>query len=213
MKKAMMLIVLILVANAGFAQNFKEWFRQKKTQKQYLIEQIAQLKVYLELTKKGYKIAKEGLTTISDIKRSEFKMHKNRFDSLLIVNPNIGSYGRLKQITDLHGKINNVCEKMPAALAEAGVFDQDQLAYFERVLAVLYQDCQHILGNLFLVIRNNNVAMTDDERILRIELCFRQMQDNYSFARSFEQSIKVSAEQVNIERTEIKNSRALHGIN
>lgn len=209
----MILIVLILVANAGFAQNFKEWFRQKKTQKQYLIEQIAQLKIYLELTKKGYKIAKEGLTTISDIKRSEFKMHKNRFDSLLIVNSNIGSYSRLKQITDLHGRINDICETMPGALVEADVFDKDQLAYFEKVLALLYEDCQHILGNLFLVIRHGNVSMTDDERILRIELCFRQMQDNYSFARSFEQSIKIFAEQVNIDRTEIKNSRALHGIN
>ena len=209
----MILIVLMLVTNAGFAQNFKEWFRQKKTQKQYLAEQIAQLKIYLELTKKGYKIAKEGLTTISDIKRSEFKMHKNRFDSLLIVNPNIGSYSRLKQITDLHGRINDICETMPVALAEAGVFDQDQRAYFEKVLALLYEDCQHILSNLFLVIRNGNVAMTDDERILRIELCFRQMQDNYSFARSFEQNTKVFAQQVSIERTEIKNSRALHGIN
>ncbi len=69
---------------------------QNKTQKEYLIEQIAQLKIYLELTEKGYKIAKEGLTTIGQIKRGEFKLHKNRFDSLLIVNPKIGSSSRLQ---------------------------------------------------------------------------------------------------------------------
>src|SRR6218665_145225 len=106
MKKSVITFFILFFSMIARAQNFKEWFQQNATQKDYLTEQIAQLKIYLELTEKGYKIAKEGLTTISEIKKGEFKLHKNRFDSLLIVNPAIGSFVRLQQITDLHGRVN-----------------------------------------------------------------------------------------------------------
>lgn len=43
------------------AQTFDEWFRQKKTQKKYLVQQIAALKVYLGYLKEGYEIAQKGM--------------------------------------------------------------------------------------------------------------------------------------------------------
>jgi hypothetical protein len=213
MKKSIILMLLLLTGGFSHSQNFREWFRQNATQKKYLIEQIAHLKLYLELTEKGYKIAKEGLTTISDIKNGEFKLHKNRFDSLLIVNANIGSYSRLQQITDLHGVVNQTCENLPGELSATGTFDAAQLAYIRKVLAILYEDCQAILGGLFTVIRSGNASMTDDERVRRIELYYQQMQDNYTFAKSFAQQSRLLANQIRNEKSEIENSRALHGIN
>lgn len=213
MKKSMVTALLFLLSSLCQGQNFQEWFRQNATQKKYLIEQIAHLKLYLELTEKGYKIAKEGLTTISEIKSGEFKLHKNRFDSLLIVNPSIGSYSRLKQITDLHGAVNQTCENLPGELSATGAFDAAQLAYINKVLTLLYEDCQAILGGLFVVIHDGNASMTDYERIRRIELYYQQMQDNYTFAKSFTQQAKLLANQIRNEKSEIENSRALHGIN
>ena len=211
MNRTIWLAILgLLAATASMGQNFREWFRQKKTQQQYLTEQIAQLKIYLELTEKGYKIAKEGLTTIGEIKRGEFKLHQNRFDSLLIVNVHIGSYSRLQQITDLHGRINQICKALPPELA--AVSDADQLNYFMQVLDAVYQDCQSILGNLFMVIRSGQAAMSDDERITRIELCLTQMQANYSFVKNFDQQAKLLARQSGIEKSEISNQKTIHGI-
>lgn len=211
MKKVAITLFMLLFSNLSRAQIFKEWFRQNATQKDYLTGQIAQLKIYLELTEKGYKIAQEGLTTIGDIKRGEFKLHKNRFDSLLIVNPKIGSSSRLKQITDLHGRVNQTCEKLPAQLEPS--FNADQMAYINKVLKLVYDDCQSVLSNLFLVIRNGNLSMSDDERILRIELCFQQMQDNYSFVKDFEQKTRLLARQVKNEQSEIIVRKNIQGLN
>jgi hypothetical protein len=211
MKNLTVTLLILLFSNVCRAQNFKEWFRQNATQKDYLTGQIAQLKIYLELTEKGYKIAQEGLTTIGAIKRGEFKLHKNRFDSLLIVNPKIGSSSRLKQITDLHGRVNQTCERLPAQLAPS--FNADQMSYINKVLKLVYDDCQSVLSSLFLVIRNGNLSMSDDERIERIELCFQQMQDNYSFVKDFEQKTRLLAKQVKNEQSEIIVRKNIQGLN
>jgi hypothetical protein len=211
MKTIAIAVLVLLCSNLCQAQNFREWFRQNATQKDYLIEQIAQLKVYLELTEKGYKIAKEGLDIIGQIKEGEFKLHKNRFDSLLIVNPKVGSSSRLQQITDLHGRVNDTCEKLPSELGP--VFNPGQLAYIEWVLKLVYDDCQSVINNLFLVIRNGNLSMSDDQRIERIELGFRQMQDNYSFVKSFDQKTKLLAAQIRNENAEIGVRKTIHSLN
>ncbi|SEJ69607.1 hypothetical protein SAMN04487995_5994 [Dyadobacter koreensis] len=211
MKKIATTLLMLLFSNLCPAQIFKEWFRQNATQKEYLIEQIAQLKIYLELTEKGYKIAKEGLTTIGEIKRGEFKLHKNRFDSLLIVNPKVGSSSRLQQITDLHGRVNQTCERLPAELES--FFNADQMAYINKVLTLVYDDCQSVLSNLFLVIRNGNLSMSDDQRIERIELCFQQMQDNYVFVKEFDQNTKLLARQLKNEQSEMIIRKNIHGLN
>ncbi|MCE7044068.1 hypothetical protein [Dyadobacter sp. CY312] len=212
MRKIVVLLAVTLIASSSFAQRFAEWFRQNKTQKEYLIEQIAHLKLYLELTEKGYNIAKEGLTTIGDIKRGEFKLHTNRFDSLRIVSTAIGSDPRLKKITDMHGQINQICGRLAGELAREGFFSSAQLDYFKSVLDLVYDDCQGIISAMFDVIRNGNTAMTDDERIARIDLLCSQMQDNYLFAQSFAEQTGLLASQIKSEKTAIENSRAMHGI-
>ena len=58
MKKILILFLLTIIVTTTQAQTFAEWFRQKKTQKQYLIQQIAALQVYIGYAQKGYSIAK-----------------------------------------------------------------------------------------------------------------------------------------------------------
>jgi hypothetical protein len=109
--------------------------------------------------------------------------------------------------------VNQTCENLPGELSATGAFDAAQLTYIRKVLAILYEDCQAVLGGLFTVIRSGNASMTDDERIRRIELYYQQMQDNYTFAKSFAQQAKLLANQIRNEKSEIEPSRALHGIN
>jgi hypothetical protein len=213
MRKFIVIVLVWLFSTQCFSQNFREWFRQKKTQKKYLEQQIAELKVYLELTEKGYKIAKQGLNIIGDIKKGEFTLHKNRFDSLRIVKPQIGSMSLLKEITDLHGNINRICEKLQSELAGTDCLDQSQLDYIASVLGLVYEDCQHVLTNLFLVIHSGNTSADDDQRIRRILLCHAQMQSNYIFTQSFQSQMWLLVSQIKREKTQIDISRQMHGIN
>ncbi len=213
MKKLILLLAVVLIGSIStYAQGLKEWFAQKKTQREYLIEQIGYLKLYLELAEKGYKIAQEGLTMISSFKRGEFQLHKNRFDSLMIVKSVIGSYGNVERITDLHDLVNMICERGGADLEKTGQFTSQELDYFKTVYARLYNDGQVIITHLLATIRSGNLSLTDDERIERIDELLSQVQSNYRFAKDFYESTLALARQKVRERKAIENSLPLHGI-
>lgn len=212
MRTLLIALWLALLATGAHAQLFKEWFRQNKTQREYLKEQIVQLKLYLELTKQGYKIAKEGLNTIHQIKNGEFKLHKSRFDSLRIVKSGITSLSRLQYITDLHGSINEVCEKLPAEIAGCRLLDPAQKKRMITALKTLYDDSQVLIGGFFMVIRDEQVSMTDNERIQRIEGICKEFEGNYLVAENLRRDLGLVCKSVSAELEDIDNRRQLNGI-
>jgi hypothetical protein len=213
MSKTMLLALwLALLQTACHGQRFKEWFRQNRTQKQYLLEQIAQLKIYLELTQKGYQIAKQGLATIHQLKNREFNLHKNRLDSLLTVNSSITSLARLQHISDLHGSINQICEKLPAELAQCSGLAEVQKRQVDTALEKLYQDCQVLVGGFLSVIRSGQLSMTDDERIQRIQELYQQFESNYLFAESLRRQVGLLCRQAAVQDGELDNRQIIHGI-
>lgn len=61
MKKLIAIITLTIFVTVCNAQTFAEWFKQKETQKKYLIQQIVAFQMYLGYVQKGYSIAQKGL--------------------------------------------------------------------------------------------------------------------------------------------------------
>ncbi|MCF0075400.1 hypothetical protein LZD49_33285 [Dyadobacter sp. CY261] len=212
MKALLIALWLSLLTAGANAQLFKEWFRQNSTQRAYLKEQIAQLKLYLELTKEGYKIAREGLDAIQQIKNGEFKLHKNRFDSLRIVKSGITSLSRLQHITDLHGSINEICEQLPSDIAGCRMLDPLIKKQMLTSLMTLYDDSQVLVGIFFMVIRDDQVSMTDDERIRRIEDLRKDFEDNYLFAQNLRRQLGLVCGSAENELKEIDHRRTLNGI-
>lgn len=172
-----------------------------------------QLKLYLELTKEGYKIAKEGLNTIHQIKNGEFKLHKNRFDSLLIVKSGITSLSRLQHISDLHGSINEIFERLPRDIEVCQGLSPGQKKQFEEALSRLYDDCQVLVYGFFAVIRDGQLSMTDDERIKRIDHFYEEFEKNFLFAQDLRRQIGLICDQVKREIQDLEIRRKLHGSN
>src|ERR1700688_4752996 len=65
---------------------------------QAMIKQILKLEIYIVDLEKGYKIAREGLTTIGEIKKGEFNLHNIFFSSLQSVNPSVAKYSKITEI-------------------------------------------------------------------------------------------------------------------
>jgi len=210
--RTLLLISLVLFANCCHAQKFREWFRQKKTQKQYLIEQIAQYKIYLELLEKGYKIAKEGLETIHDIKNKEFKLHRNYIDSLRIVSTEVGRYKKIQFTEALYSQIKAVSTNAQNKLSQSEYVNSEELVYIRGVYSRLLADCERIADALKDVTRDGPMSMRDDERIKRIDMLYAQMQSNYIFAKAFSSEAAVLAASRLRESGDIKARQTLMDI-
>lgn len=212
MKKLLILFLFGIFATTTQAQTFAEWVRQKKTQKQYLIQQIAALQVYIGYVQKGYSIAKEGLNTIGELKRGEFNLHTDYFNSLKSVNPKIKQYAKVADIMAIQVAIIQGYGRTRRHVRESGAFNREELDYIMRVLGRLLDDCENNLDELITVTTDGYLEMKDDERMERIDILYQDMTDKYTFSRSFNNETMVLAASRIKENNDVQTSRALYGI-
>jgi hypothetical protein len=212
MKKILILFLFGMFATSTQAQTFAEWFRQKKTQKQYLIQQIAALQVYIGYAQKGYSIAQEGLNMIGDFKRGEFNLHTGYFNSLKNVNPKIKQYAKVADIMVMQVAIIKGYNRTRRQMQESGAFNGKELDYIIRVLGRLLDDCENTLDELITVTTDGNLEMKDDERLERIDILYQDMTDKYTFSQSFSNETMVLAASRIKENNDVQTSRALYGI-
>ncbi|TDE10725.1 hypothetical protein [Dyadobacter psychrotolerans] len=212
MKKLILLILLGLTSQTVSAQRSREWIRQKKTQKQYLIEQIAHFKLYYELAKNGYQTAQLGLELISDIKNREFTLHKNRFDSLLIVKPKLVSYAQATGTAKLAENTIALCNNLSVEIRSSGMFTGSQVSHINRTLNLLLSDTGSVLSDFNQEIKSGSFSISDGQRVQRIGLYHKQILTNYEFAINFTSEVRLMAQQKKQLKQITDNVRALQGL-
>ena len=190
MKTPFVILLFIVVVKTSNAQTFSEWFRQKKTQKKYLIEQIAALEVYSGYLEKGYSIVHEGLSQINSIKHGEFDLHEGYFTSLKNINPHIKDYTEVNNILSLKQQIEIICRRVLKQTKSTNEFNIDQRHYIGLVFEKLREGCHTDWDLLVQLLTPKQVQLKDDERLCKIGGLYDDMQEKYSFARSFEIEIQ-----------------------
>jgi hypothetical protein len=211
MKLLVSLVLYFTVPYLCKAQAPEEWLEQKKTQKKYLLQQIAALQEYSGYVQKGFDIAQKGLTTISAIKHGDFKMHNVFFSSLRSINPTVGNHSKVEDIVALHLEILAAHQKAKELLKNQ-VWNADDRSYMRAVFSKLIEECAANVEELMLIISPERFEMKDDERIKQIEKLYDEMSDKCTFARSFLNQIMVIALSRVKEANDISTTRKVYGI-
>jgi len=185
--KKNLLSFIILFSSIGsiYAQTYDEWFRQKKTQLKYLVQQIAAYHVYEGYLYKGYDIAKHGLTAISSLKDGEFHLHETFFSSLFKINPAIQRYSRIADIITLQADILEQYKKCYKSAQQSSLLNSSEMEYIYSVFTALLNDCANDITLLISLTTDNQLQLHDDERLQRIDAIYNDMQSKYLFAKSF----------------------------
>jgi hypothetical protein len=210
--KILFAAALSLMAMSSQAQTTAEWTKQKKTQIRYLLEQIAANKIYIDYIEKGYGIARNGLNTIQNIKRSDFNLHRDFIASLGNVNPKIKAYARVADIIAYQIRIVRNSSVTIKNLRQSNQFTIEELEYSKTVFENLLDECLKNMDELYLIITSGELQMKDDERIKRIDKLYADMQDKYSFCESFSEECSVLAMQRLSEQAEINLGKKLNGL-
>ena len=178
---SVVVLLSILAANPGFSQTFGEFFNQKKTQKRYLLQQIAALQVYIGYAKKGYEIVGSGIDVVKGITDGEFSLHRVFLGSLKLVSPFIRNHEKVGEILSLQLAVNGSF----SGLKQLYYLSPSNQAYVLDVRDHLIAECGADLEELLMVIRSGQVEMSDEERLNRLSNIQEAMRDKYAFARSF----------------------------
>src|SRR6185312_12174685 len=212
MKKLLIIFIIVSCAENLTAQTSSEWFRQKSTQKKYLLQQIAALKVYSGYLSKGYSIAKNGLNTIKSIKNGDLLQHSNYFTSLVTVNPQIKRYKKVADIIAMQISIAKQSGNAIKSFRNNHYFTPTEINYLQDVFNTLLSDCAKNLDELLNLITNGNLHMKDDERIKEIDKIYIDMQDKQQFARAFSNNAAGLSIQRSNEENELIISKKLNGL-
>lgn len=183
--KTLGLLVVVLLLSvfplSSSAQTWSEWFKQKKTQKKYLLQQIAALEVYAGYLKKGYQIVDGGLSTIRDITHGEFNLHNAFISSLKQVSPAIRKDARIAEIIALQVSMMKAFERIKGNT----FLSAENLGYVALVADGLIASCYDDLEELLLVITAGRLEMKDDERLSRLDKVYESMLDKSAFTQDF----------------------------
>jgi hypothetical protein len=193
MKLLTTILAMMLLSNICRGQTADEWLRQNKTQSKYLIEQIAALEMYMGYAHKGYSIAQNGLKTIDYLKKGEWHLHTDFFNSLDLISPEIKNYAKVADIIALQAKILHSYKNTYQQIKQNELFNAGEVDYIEQVYNILIKSCAADLDDLTSVITPRDWKLKDDERFKRIDALYISMLDKYSFAQSFGNETKVLA--------------------
>jgi hypothetical protein len=182
-----------------------------KKQIKYLLQQIAALHIYIDYASKGYGIAKRGLHTIRDIKKGDLTLHKDFFSSLKDISPQIKNWIKVADIIAFQVQIIKESKRFQQSVKGSSQFTRDEVAYFKKIFDNLLLACSKNIDELTMVITPAEFAMTDDERIERIDRLYDDMQGKLLFAKSFSKEASLLAIQRMVDQREVDRSRKLFG--
>jgi hypothetical protein len=213
MKASILSFFFLVTFNTSFSQTLAEWTQQKKTQRKYLIQQIAALQTHLQYLKKGYDIAHKGITTVKNIKNGEWDLHKDYFGSLLLVNPAIKNYARVADIISVQVRMVKQVRSLIDECGQRKLLSPGEIDYVVKTCDHLLSECLKNMEELILVITSGQLEMKDDERIKMIETIYAAMQEKSVFLLSFGNSVTTLSKQRLYDKIELELSEKINDIN
>ncbi|SJZ68329.1 hypothetical protein SAMN04488128_1011184 [Chitinophaga eiseniae] len=212
MKVVLLICVAVVFSFPSKAQTFDEWFRQKKTQREYLAKQIALLQQYIGYVKKGYGIANKGLTTISQIKNGDLKIHEVFFASLKRVNPSVKRYPKVADIFSSLMGISTACGAAERGLAANDLLDQNIREYIHQVFSSIRAYNRESLADLLMVTENDRLQLSDDQRLSRIDTIYKEVKEREAFCSVFIDQVDLLVRQRRFETADITMQKVLYGL-
>ncbi|MEJ6979435.1 hypothetical protein WG906_03180 [Pedobacter sp. P351] len=206
--KAHLILLLLLLSGMTKAQTWNEIINQKETQKKYILQQLAALKLYAGLLKDGYTAVNKGLNSIKEFTKGELNLHTVFINSLKVVNPIVSKNWKVAEIISLQSAIRkNFKESSKLEMS------QGEGSYLESVRLKVFEECSNDMEELLLVISSGKLEMKDDERISRIDNLYESMKDKYQFTESFLSQVKLLNLQKEREEKNANTSKRNYQLN
>ena len=136
------------------------------------------------------------LGSINGSLTSENSLHTTYYNNLKNVSTVVKNN---KQVSDILQWQKDILTRMGNLDKTANLNDNEK-KYVVQVKSALFNDCNEQITELQNVVTDNKLQMSDKERLKHIGVIHKAMQDNYRFASSFADQVKVYAFQTNTRK-------------
>ena len=172
------------------AQTLDEWFRQRETQKEYLVQQIAALQAYAGTLRQGYQLLSEGISTVQHIKNGDLGLHQAFFQSLGRINPAIGQSPLLQDILTWQAATQRTLQVF---LQQTEGLTAGELAYLQQVRTQVLAAAGRDTETLWLLLTEEALDLRDDERLSYLALLHQATGERYRITRALREEARLLA--------------------
>jgi hypothetical protein len=177
------------------------------------VEKLTQLKNILTELKDGYEIVSKGYTAIKNISEGNFKLHDIFLKSLLEVSPVVKNYVRIKDITEAQLSLVREYKNALKQFKGSGEFSVEEINYLEKVYANLFNHSLDNLQTMIMVITAGKLRMSDDERINSIDVVWKDVSQQLTFLRHFNNQARILCLQRAKEKNDLSTMKQLYDVN
>lgn len=206
MKKIIIILFLALSTIKASAQ------AEELQQLALNIEKLAQFKQILSDLKKAYEILYGGYTTIKNISEGNFSLHQTFLDGLLKVSPAVQKYKKVADIISLQLQLVKEYKAAFTRFKNNNWFRPEEIDYMGKVYSNLFKKSLQHLDDLVMVLTANQLRMSDDERLNRIDQIFSGMQDKMVFLRNFNSNTSILGIQRSKEKADVDIMQKIYDV-
>ncbi|HVU95491.1 MAG TPA: hypothetical protein VHE34_09715 [Puia sp.] len=175
-------------------------------------EQLAAMRSTLQELVQGYNELKNGFTQIRDIARDNFHLHKTFLDALWVLSPMVRGDPRMGTIVHNASRIMNGYRSGGALVATNPVFSGPELDYINGTLSTLLTHCNQDLEELAMVSADNELRMSDAERLQTLGRIDTRLKAELVFSQEFNNTLAVEAARRQKEAGDLNTLKRLYGL-
>ena len=175
-------------------------------------EKLASLKNILSQMYQGYEVLSKGYGAVKGVAQRNFKLHEAFLDGLLLVSPNVRKYPRITDIINDQAALVSEFRQASGSFNSGGHFSPDELAYMMNVYNKLISAGLQTLGNLFLIVTDSQLRMSDAERLTAIDRLYLESHNQLTCLRKFNDQASAMAMQRAVTGQDKQELRTIYGI-
>lgn len=166
------IIIYLFTIDTGKAQTIDEWINQKKTQRKYMLQQIAKLQSHIKAVKEGYDIIKNGLNLIERIKSGDFTLHDLFFKDQYQVKQVLLKHSNTKRCIEVYQQLQSEAVLFLGDITKLSALSTPEKDFISRSVNDFRAALQKEIQALLDVLSNDNLQMSDDDRLKRIQAAY-----------------------------------------
>ncbi|HMI59454.1 MAG TPA: hypothetical protein VK518_01055 [Puia sp.] len=175
-------------------------------------EKLTSIKGTLQDMYKGYETLSQGYTHIRDIARDNFNLHQLFLDGLWVLSPNVRNDPRITNSLNTEYRFLTAYKTATTGLGSNGLFSPQELAYILNTYSSLLQLTLQSIEELTMVITDNQLRMSDAQRLQAIERIDTDSRSRLSFLQQFNNTLAIQAAQRQQAAGDINLLKSFYGI-
>jgi hypothetical protein len=208
-KKLFIVAPMVLLLSLGSkAQSITQLIEQLTLD----VQKLSELKIILSDMYKDYEVIDKGYTNIKNIAEGNFNLHKAFLDGLMVISPTVRNYPRIVDIINAEYSIVSEYKAAYKRFSSDGHFTLQELNYLNNTYSTLFQRSLQCIDELALVMTDNELRMSDDQRLQAIDRVYSDITGQLSFLRQFNNRTSIQAIQRLKEANDIETLKTIYGI-